>query len=171
MSIWPFWRALSAIAEEPRSSFVSTLKPFAASAWAYSSPRTYCSVKFLEPTVIVGPPPPLSSPALGPEPLLPTLPQPAMASSASAASRAGMARVSFDLFFTLPPLPSCLTSALLRDLQPLGGHGPLQRAEADLRDDGQGRNRERTGEQYGRVVELGALHDQFPKTAAPDKRR
>src|SRR5919112_564194 len=132
----------------------------------------YCSVKFLEPTVIVGPPPPLSSPALGPEPLLlPTLPQPARASSARVASSAGMARISFVLFFTVPPLPLCLTSALLRDLQPLGGHSLLQRAEADLRDDGQDRNREGAGEQYGRVVELGALHDQFPKTAAPNERR
>ena len=32
-----------------------------------------------------------------------------------------MARISFVLFFTLPPL-LCLTPALLRDLQPFGGH-------------------------------------------------
>src|SRR5437899_2565039 len=34
--------------------FTLTLKPFAASAWAYSEPRMYSSVKFLSPIVTAG---------------------------------------------------------------------------------------------------------------------
>src|SRR5215203_6867180 len=113
----------------------------------------YCSVKFFEPTVIVGPPPPPSSSALGPEPpLLPTLPQAARASSASSA---GMARIILVLFFTSSSFVSCLPAVLLRDLQALRGHASLQRAEAELRDDREERHRERAREQDGCVVALG----------------
>src|SRR3712207_2996866 len=119
------------------------------------------------------PPPPPSSSALGPEPpLLPTLPQAASETSASATSSAGIARINFVvLFFTASSLVSGLRGALLRDLESFGCHAPLQRPEANLGDERQDRHRERASEQYGSVVELGALHDQFPEAAAADERR
>src|SRR5215210_7792594 len=127
----------------------------------------YCSVKFFEPTVIVGPPPPPSSSA---PPLSPTLPQAASSSSASAPSIAGMARISFVLVFTLSS-SSWLPAALLRDLQAFRGQSSLQRAEADFRDDRQDRHRERAREQDGGVVALGALDYEVPEAAAADERR
>src|SRR5215211_9400234 len=127
----------------------------------------YCSVKFLEPTVIVGPlPPPSSEP-----PVSPTLPQAASKVSASAASSAGMPRINFVLFFTIFLLCLYLPAALLRDLQTLGGHAPLQRAEAESRDDREDRHRERAREQDGGVVALGALDYEVPEAAAADERR
>src|SRR5215207_497647 len=126
----------------------------------------YCSVKFLEPTVTVGPPPPPSEP-----PLSPTLPQAATRVSPSATRSAGMARISFVLFFTLSSFCLCLLAALLRDLQTFGGHAPLQHAEADLRDDRQDCHRERAREQYGGVVELCTLHDQIPQAPPANERR
>src|ERR687898_2345747 len=127
----------------------------------------YCSVKFWEPTVIVGPLPPSSS-ALGPEPpLLPTLPQP----MSSATRSTGTARINFVLFFTVCSFVSCLPTALLRDSESLGGHAPLQRAEADLRDDGKHRHRERSREQDCGVVALGALDYEVPESSAADERR
>src|SRR4051794_37257232 len=56
------------ISEEPMFGLRSTLYPFARSACAYSSPRTYCSVKFLSPRVTAGlplpgwAPPPAAAP-------------------------------------------------------------------------------------------------------------
>src|SRR5918999_607226 len=99
-------------------------------------PRMYCSVKFLDPTVIVGPPPP-------PEPELsvpPTLPQATTSSNARPVSSAGTARISLVLFFILPPLSFALsTASLLRNLEPFRGECPLQCAEADLCQDRQDR--------------------------------
>src|SRR5215208_5278670 len=126
----------------------------------------YCSVKFLEPTVTVGPPPPPSEP-----PLSPTLPQAASRVSPSATRSAGMARISFVLFFTLSSFCLSLLAALLRDLQTFGGHAPLQHAEADLRDDREDRHRERAREQDGGVVALGAFDYEVPQTTAADERR
>src|SRR5215211_7114414 len=127
----------------------------------------YCSVKFLEPTVIVGPlPPPSSEP-----PVSPTLPQAASKVSASAASSAGMPRINFVLFFTIFLLCLYLPAALLRDLQTLGGHAPLQRAETEFRDDREDRHRERAREQDGGVVALGAFDYEVPQTTAADERR
>src|SRR5918995_3256367 len=140
-SIWPFCSALSAICSEPRSSFATPLNPLASSACTYMLPRMYCSVKFLEPTVMVGPPPPpeLSVP--------PTLPQAMTNSNERAVSSAGTARTSFVLFFISPPLSLVLsTASLLGDLEPFRGERPLQRAEADFRDDREYRDGQGPGE-------------------------
>src|SRR5215211_1351875 len=142
-SIWPFCSALSAICSEPRSSFATPLNPLASSAWTYMLPRTYCSVKFLEPTVMVGPPPP-------PEPELsvpPTLPQATASSNARPVSSTGTARISLVLFFISPPLWFVLsTASFLRDLESFRGERPLQRAEADFRDDREYRDSQGPGE-------------------------
>src|SRR3712207_1104378 len=106
----------------------------------------YCSVKFLEPMVMVGPPPPPPS-SLAPS-LPPTLPQAVSRASARAASTAGMARINFVLFFIIPPLfRTCLTASLLGDLEPLGGERALYAGEAHLRDDREDGHGERPREQ------------------------
>src|SRR5918997_4494945 len=128
----------------------------------------YCSVKFSEPMVMVGPPPP--PPPDSPVP--PTLPQAASRVMARAASSAEMARISLVLFFIFPPFsPTCLTASLLRDLEPLRGERALYAREADLRDDREHGHRERAREQYGGVPPLEPLDDQVPQAAAPDEGR
>src|SRR5215212_8300467 len=167
-SIWPFWSALSAIFSEPRLSFATPLNPLASSAWAYMLPSMNCSVKFLEPTVMVGPLPP-------PDPELsepPTLPHATTSTNERPVSNTGTARISLVLFFMLPPLsfaPS--TAPFLRDLEPLWGERPLQRTEADFRDDRKDRDGYGPGEQYLRSTSRVALHDQVAQTPAADKRR
>src|ERR671916_1217569 len=129
----------------------------------------YCSVKFFDPMVMVGPPP---SPPPPDSPLPPTLPQAASRVSARAASSAGMARISLVLFFIFPPFfPTCLTASLLRDLEPLRRERALYASEADLRDDREHGYRERSREQYGGVPPLEPLDDQVPQAAAPDEGR
>src|SRR3712207_1105594 len=128
----------------------------------------YCSVKFFEPMVMVGPPP--SPPPDSPVP--PTLPQAASRVMARAASSAGMARISLVLFFIFPPFsPTCLTASLLRDLEPLRGERALYAREDDLRDDREHGHRERAREQYGGGRPLESLDDKVPQAAAPDGRR
>src|SRR5215207_11345482 len=128
-------------------------------------PRMYCSVKFLEPTVMVGPPP---TPELS---VPPTLPQATTNSNERTVSSAGTARISFVLFFISPPLSFVLsTASLLRDLEPFRGERSLQRAEADFRDDREYRDGQGPGEKYLWPTARVALHDQITKSPAPDKR-
>src|ERR671916_2378248 len=127
----------------------------------------YCSVKFFDPMVMVGPPP---SPPPPDSPLPPTLPQAASRARARAASSAGMARISLVLFFIFPPFsPTCLTASLLRDLEPLRGERALYAREADLRDDREHGHRERAREQYGGVPPLEPPDYQVPQATAPDE--
>src|SRR5215208_620936 len=126
----------------------------------------YCSVKFLEPTVMVGPPPVSELP----EP--PTLPQATTSTNERPVSRAGTVRISLVLFFIFPPLYLDLSAAfLLRYLQPLRGERPLQCTESQLCDNGQGRDGEGSGEQDLRTAALQALDDKVTQAPCPYKRR
>src|SRR5215211_3867491 len=116
----------------------------------------YCSVKFLEPTVMVGP--------LPPEPSVPpTLPHATMSSSARQVSSAGTARLNLVVFFISPPVsfvPSFTCS--LRDLESLWGERSFQRAETDFRDDREDCDGDGSGEQDLRTAALQTLDDQIP---------
>src|SRR5215212_63409 len=167
-SIWPFWSALSAIGAEPRLSFATPLSPLASRAWAYMLPSMNCSVKSFEPTAIVGPLPPPEAELSVP----PTLPQATTSSNERPARSAGTARISLVLFFISPPLsfdPS--STSFLRDLESFRGEGPLQRTEADFRDDREYRDGDCPGEQYLRPTARVALHYQISQAPAADERR
>src|SRR5215203_4284315 len=124
----------------------------------------YCSVKFLEPTVMVGPPPEPSLP--------PTLPQATTSSNERPASSAGTARISLVLFFIFPPVSfvSSITS-FLRDLESPWGERSLQRTETDFRDDREDCDGDGSGEQDLRTAALQPLYDQVPQAPRPYKRR